>query len=142
MSGTFQPIQLREFKQAITEIPVEELESTKTQLSHSLKRLKDSNKLMQELLDKIENNALETEEEKFYNQDPGSDKKVYEDSIRENNVVIENQVARLELLNNEIIERGLVAPHELTPLPSYEKMQDYSEDNDIVDSNAPNSILI
>ncbi|CUM62940.1 uncharacterized protein PRCAT00000500001 [Priceomyces carsonii] len=100
------PISLEDFKVAIQDLTDDNLISVKSQLELSFRKLNESNeelnKEIQALNDILQSGSNGDEEELK------RDLEIYRDSIKENKVVIENQVARLSILQEQLKHRGLV----------------------------------
>lgn len=103
-------IDINDFKQAIDDLPDDSLTSLKSQLNNSLSKLAVTN---EELSKEIK--QLTAEEG---NRD---DVTLYAETILENEVVILNQKERLEVLEQELIKRGLSKPKDQKSIKSNER---------------------
>jgi len=100
MSAEAQPISPARFALAIQDLPVENLYSKAREISNSIAHLERSNKQLQEYSDSIRGDSTipdGTREE--------GDRECLE-AIKENEVVIERQKERIELLKREVESRG------------------------------------
>ncbi|ODV85351.1 hypothetical protein CANARDRAFT_17381 [[Candida] arabinofermentans NRRL YB-2248] len=152
MSELSRPISLSEFSLAIKDLSIDELKNIKKKLDISINRLEESNKLMSELLARVNkqqqssaDNDDDDDDDEFDTVDE-SDELIYKESIKSNEFVIENQINRIEKINEELSYRGddLITKKsdnndkEVTS----KNVNEYSLDNDIIDSTAPNSVFL
>lgn len=110
MSEYKQPISLVDFEIAIKDTSDNELLKIKNNLLVSIQRLKDSNKLMANLMNKELHNKQKNKiiiDDDEFNIPTDDDIKIYTDSINENNLVIENQSKRCGIINDELKIRNL-----------------------------------
>lgn len=92
MSGEYTPITLDEFKEAVKDIPDDVLVSLRDQFGTSLAKLTETNAY-------LENEIAGGAE--------ADDRKLYEETIAENEAVIKGQKAKLSCLETELKSRGL-----------------------------------
>ena len=100
MNSERRAISAAQFALAIQDLPVENIYSKASEIENSISHLERSNKLLQEYSDSIKNEAglpAETREE--------GDKDCL-DAIKENDIVIERQRQRIDLLRKEVGRRG------------------------------------
>jgi hypothetical protein len=101
MSAEARPISTAQFRQAIEDLPLENLYTKAAEIENSIAHLRNSNKQLQEYSDSIKNDATldgETKEEV-------GDKECLE-AIQENSAVIRRQEERVGLLREEVERRG------------------------------------
>jgi hypothetical protein len=101
MSAEARPISDAQFRQAIEDLPLENLYTKAAEIENSITHLRYSNKQLQEYSDSIKNDATldgETKEEV-------GDRECLE-AINENDVVIRRQEERVALLREEVERRG------------------------------------
>lgn len=94
MSTESRPIQIGQFQEALRDLSDENLEAVRIQLQVSLRKLRETNA---ELANEIESTTVL------------NDLKIYEETIDENEVVIENQTERLASLEEELAKRGVIS---------------------------------
>jgi hypothetical protein len=100
MSSEARPISSAEFSRAIEDLPIENLYTKASEIANSISHLERSNKQLQEYSDSIRNDMnidAATQAE--------GDKDCLE-AIRENEVVIQKQRDRVNLLKQEVERRG------------------------------------
>ncbi|EXJ94134.1 hypothetical protein A1O1_02527 [Capronia coronata CBS 617.96] len=100
MSAEAQPISAERFAFAIEDLPVENLYSKAQELSNSISHLERSNHQLQEYIDSIRSDTTLSESMR---QEGDRD---CAEAIQENNVVIERQKDRIQLLKREVERRG------------------------------------
>jgi hypothetical protein len=101
MSAEARPISTAQFRQAIEDLPLENLYTKAAEIENSITHLRNSNRQLQEYSDSIKNDATldgETKEEV-------GDKECLE-AIQENSAVIRRQEERVGLLREEVERRG------------------------------------
>lgn len=106
MSEYKRPISLVDFEIAIKDISDEELKLINKKLEVSIRRLQESNELMENLMDKEKRETLLNQDNEF-EIPTDEDIKIYKDSINENKNVIENQNSRCKLIADELQNRGI-----------------------------------
>ncbi|ANZ77189.1 BA75_03434T0 [Komagataella pastoris] len=143
MTTINRPVQIEEFVLAIRELPTESLDAIKSQLSTSVHRLNESNKLMESLLLKIRNkdkSASEIDElEDIVTEE--DDDKIYEESIRENEIVLKNQKERIDRIEQELLSRSTERKEDVPTASSSAKFE-LNTDNNGIESNAANSVFL
>ncbi|AOA63628.1 Ribosome associating protein [Komagataella phaffii CBS 7435] len=143
MTTINRPVQIEEFVLAIRELPNESLDAIRSQLSTSVHRLNESNKLMESLLLKIRNkdkSSSEIDELEDLNTEENDDQ-IYEESIRENEIVLKNQKERIERIEQELLSRSTERKEEL-PSASASAKFELNTDNNGIESNAANSVFL
>jgi hypothetical protein len=100
MSSEARPISSAEFSRAIEDLPIENLYTKASEIANSISHLERSNKQLQEYSDSIRNDmnidaATRAEGDKDCSE-----------AIRENEVVIQRQRDRVDLLKQEVERRG------------------------------------
>ncbi|KAL2433291.1 hypothetical protein ABEF95_004887 [Exophiala dermatitidis] len=100
MSSESQPISAERFALAIQDLPVENLYSKAKEISNSVSHLERSNQQLQEYIDSIRTDSTLPESTR-----QEGDKDCAE-AIQENNIVIERQKERIDLLKREVERRG------------------------------------
>lgn len=143
------PIQIEEFIISIQTLPLADLEKTRAQIASHLKRLSDSNSLMEALMkDEIDSakTPLVDNDDQFNDVD-GNATKIYTDSISENMVVIANQKSRIMAIDSEIRNRDNDdAPKIESSIPHLNKalLRDsaVTTDNDLIDTTSSNSMYM
>ncbi|KAI5959454.1 hypothetical protein KGF57_002092 [Candida theae] len=91
----FPTLTLEEFQNAIKDVSQFELESKKDQQRHFIFKLIETNN---ELLDELHADGISSE-----------DKKLYTETIDENKLSLLGQFGRVESINSELVERGLMS---------------------------------
>lgn len=100
MSAEARPISASQFAEAVQDLPVENLYSKAYEINNSIAHLRQSNKLLQEYSDSIRDDAS-------LNPTTRSEgDKDCLDAIKENELVIERQSERVQLLKAEVERRG------------------------------------
>ncbi|KAI0462605.1 hypothetical protein LJB42_004099 [Komagataella kurtzmanii] len=143
MTTINRPVLIEEFVLAIRELPNESLDAIRSQLSTSVHRLNESNKLMESLLLKIRNkdkSSSEIDELEDLNTEENDDQ-IYEESIRENEIVLKNQKERIERIEQELLSRSTERKEEL-PSASASAKSELNTDNNGIESNAANSVFL
>ncbi|EXJ55237.1 hypothetical protein A1O7_08163 [Cladophialophora yegresii CBS 114405] len=100
MSSESQPISAERFAFAIQDLPAENLYAKAQELENSIAHLERSNKTLQEYIDSIRSDTSLPESKREEGDKDCSD------AIQENQVVIERQKERIELLMREVERRG------------------------------------
>ncbi|KAJ4515579.1 hypothetical protein HRR83_004728 [Exophiala dermatitidis] len=100
MSSESQPISAERFALAIQDLPVENLYSKAKEISNSVSHLERSNQQLQEYINSIRTDTTLPESTR---QEGDRD---CAEAIQENNVVIERQKERIDLLKREVGRRG------------------------------------
>jgi predicted RNase H-like nuclease (RuvC/YqgF family) len=100
MSSESQPISAERFAFAIKDLPAENLYAKAQELENSIAHLERSNKTLQEYIDSIRSDTSLSESTR---QEGDKD---CSDAIQENQVVIERQKERIDLLKREVERRG------------------------------------
>jgi hypothetical protein len=108
MSSETRPITAAQFRMAIQDLPFENLYSKAREIQNSISHLSDSNKQLKEYSDSLrrEVNATEASRSSEGRQEMEEGDQDCLDAIRENDVVIERQRERVELLREEVERRG------------------------------------
>lgn len=101
MSSGARPIPSSQFALAIHDLPIENLYTKAKEIENSIEHLQKSNRQLQEYSDSIKNDATLPGEVK----EEVGDKECLE-AIRENEVVIDRQKERVEMLKQEVERRG------------------------------------
>lgn len=108
MSSETRPISPNSFAKAIEDLPLENIYSKAYEINNSVAQLEKSNKLLQEHSDSIKNDeTLDADKRAIGDVD-------CLEAIRDNEVVIERQHARVRLLKTEVERRGQLW-HEAEP---------------------------
>jgi hypothetical protein len=110
MSSESQPISAERFAEAIQDLPAENLYSKALELENSIAHLERSNKALQEYIDSIKADMSLPEETRMEGDQDCSD------AVQENQIVINRQRDRIDLLKREVERRG-GRWHEADPLP-------------------------
>ncbi|CDK26053.1 unnamed protein product [Kuraishia capsulata CBS 1993] len=145
MSAALKPIHIDEFKIVIKSITDAEIALLGKQIHNSIDRLERSNFIMQALLQKAKGQEVKEafdEEEFDTGEQDEEDLKVYSDSIRENEIVLDNLHKRVEALDDESLNRDITPPTKPPNVKPALKKVEVDADNDIIDSNAPNSVFL
>lgn len=100
MSAESQPISTERFALAIQDLPAENIYSKAQEIANSIAHLERSNKQLQEYVDSIRADTSLPES----TREEGD--KDCSEAIQENQVVIERQQERIELLKREVERRG------------------------------------
>lgn len=111
--GMKTPVKIREFEVAIREMSNDELNSIRFEIENSLQHLKRSNARLQAYIDKIEGKEHQHEDNELLNDlttdeldnIDHADLQLFSDSLKENNIILENQQQRLDALDQENIFR-------------------------------------
>lgn len=143
MSEYKQAISLVDFQLAIKDSGDEQLQTILEKLITSISRLEESNQLMRKLMnkeqkEKKEGSGSEGEEDEF-NPVTDDDIKIYKESIKENEFVIQNQQDRCRIIEEELGIRNLPVVKSFTDVkksssvdyPSFDTGIPISTDNDI-----------
>lgn len=93
MSQHTKPIELADFKLALTDLTDTNLLSLQKQLNNSISKLQESNEYLANEIKQVDGNE--------------EDIKLYRETIDENKQVILNQVGRLEAIDAELVSRGM-----------------------------------
>ncbi|GMF00477.1 unnamed protein product [Ambrosiozyma monospora] len=169
MSDAKGPISISEFKLAIKDLSDGELKTIKQRLTVSIQRLNDSNKLMGKLLKKqlskiakenyddevngdskvnvqtgdAVNEDGDDDDDDYENVSDG-DVQLFKESIGENEKVIYNQVQRIEAIDEELTNRFVpISNVSASNGKTTSKVETTTTtDNDVIDSTAPNSIIL
>lgn len=145
MSEYKQAISLVDFELAIRDSSDEQLSFILGKLETSIARLEDSNELMEKLMNKEQKqragSGSEEDEDDEFDPVTNDDVKIYVESIRENKLVIENQISRCKIIEDELNNRNLpVSSNNFTDIkksvnvseyPSFDNGIPISTDNDI-----------
>ncbi|QLQ78005.1 hypothetical protein HG537_0A02520 [Torulaspora globosa] len=106
--GIRRPVQIEEFKTAISDMSTEELAHLKQEIENSILHLNRSNARLNKYVAKLEGKAKAEEEddddEELQNIEEG-DLQLYHDSLRENEILLKNYNERLEALHQENVYR-------------------------------------
>lgn len=166
MSEYKKPISIVDFQLAIKDLSDGELKTIKQKLETSLFRLKESNELMEKLMKgEITSSSSAS---KSNTQDGGNDTgngndndddvdefdemeinqndiNLFKESISENETVINNQQERIKSIDNELSYRTPLN-YSNASVDSTKKANSSSNDvncdNDIIDSTAPNNVIM
>lgn len=108
--GIRRPVQIEEFKTAISDMSTEELAHLKQEIENSISHLNRSNARLNKYVAKLEGKAKAVEEEdeddeELQNIEEG-DLQLYHDSLRENEILLKNYNERLEALHQENVYRA------------------------------------
>lgn len=107
--GIKRPVQIEEFKTAISGLSSEELAHIKREIENSISHLNRSNARLNKYIAKLEgrHKAEEGDEddEELQNVEEG-DLQLYQDSLRENEILLRNYDERLEALHQENVYRS------------------------------------
>lgn len=99
------PINLKEFKTAITDVSDQEIESVKAGLLNSIDRLLDTNLELANEITKVRSKLTQLKPEEGHD-DLRDDLLLFMDTIKENNHVVVEQVDRVKAANSEMVARG------------------------------------
>lgn len=142
-SGMARPVDVSSFKVAISDMGDEELGRIKQELENSVKHLQRSNGRLRNYIKKLQGEDVDMEGEELDRSLGTGDIELFQESIRENELVLENFEERLEALNNELAYRSQPAKKQST----YDSMEERKPsaldmDNSKIDVAAPNSIYL
>ncbi|EDO17532.1 hypothetical protein Kpol_534p11 [Vanderwaltozyma polyspora DSM 70294] len=106
-SGVRRPIIIEEFRTAIRDMGTDELNTIRAEIENSVRHLERSNKRLEMYVAKLMGEPHEVDNE-YLDENENinmDDLKLFQESIRENNIVLSNHRDRLEALNQETIYR-------------------------------------
>lgn len=101
-AGYNKPIKLEDFKLAIHDMTVSELNQVKHEIQNSRRHLVTSNSFLEKYIMTLKGEKDEIEGEKLEELDE-DDIKLFEDSIRDNEHILENYDARLAAVDEEVM---------------------------------------
>ncbi|VEU20949.1 DEKNAAC101838 [Brettanomyces naardenensis] len=152
MSDIQRPIEINDFSVAIRDLTNEQLNTVKRRLTNSVAKLEQSNGLMTDLMnndiEKANRDSLgddDDDTDNGYEKVTDDDAKLYKDSIRGNEKVIDNQKLRVVAIDLELESRGSAVSEKDLDIPASTGpiiSTVISTDNDIVDATAPNSVIL
>ncbi|GAV55013.1 hypothetical protein ZYGR_0AS03360 [Zygosaccharomyces rouxii] len=107
--GIRRPIQIDEFKTAIGEMSSDELARIRNEIGNSIRHLERSNSRLEKYIAKIEGKPKESSEvdssDELESIEDG-DLQLYQESLRENQMVLSNYNERIEALDQENLYRS------------------------------------
>lgn len=155
MSAIKRPVQIEEFIVTLREVQDSELYGIKEQLNKSIGKLFKTNNKLTKLINKEELNSESDDSDDELNELDTNDEQLFKEIITENEIVAKNQQERIEAIDNELTHRGLpvqengvtkISNSKTDQVPDAEKVKEKSRihdtDNDVVETNAPNSIFL
>ncbi|QLG72453.1 hypothetical protein HG535_0D01610 [Zygotorulaspora mrakii] len=108
--GIRRPVQIEEFKTAIGEMTKEELTRLEQEIENSISHLNRSNSRLQRYIAKLQGTHAGGDEEESEELDmekvEDGDLQLYQESLRENDILLKNSVERLEALRQEDLYRS------------------------------------
>ncbi|AQZ15004.1 TMA17 (YDL110C) [Zygosaccharomyces parabailii] len=107
--GIRRPVQIEEFKTAIGNMPSDELARIRHEIENSVKHLNRSNSRLMKYVAKIEGRVRDSpdlESSDDLESFEEGDLQLYQDSLRENEVVLKNYQERIEALDQENMYRS------------------------------------
>lgn len=145
-SGMKRPVDVANFKIAIRDMGDDELGRVKQEVENSIRHLTRSNERLHRYIKKLQGHAVELEDGGEMDENLGSDDiELFQESIRENELVLDNSRERLEALHDELAYRKAQHPDgKSNPEDSLaeRKLSAIDMDNTNVDVAAPNSIYL
>lgn len=147
VGGIRRPIQIEEFKTAISGMSDMELAQIKTEIENSINHLQRSNARLGKYIAKLEgaDDRLEADDSDDLENIDSGDLALYKDSVRENEIVLNNYNERVDALEQETVYRKTghgKSKHEVEAKDNTNKGPDVDMDNSNVDVVTPNSIFI
>lgn len=109
--GIRRPVQIEEFKTAISDMTSAELSQLKHEIENSISHLNRSNGRLNKYIAKLEGKARphdeedDEDDEELQNIEEG-DLQLYRDSLHENEILLKNYDERLEALHQESLYRA------------------------------------
>ncbi|CAI4311763.1 BFP_1a_G0007690.mRNA.1.CDS.1 [Saccharomyces cerevisiae] len=145
--GIRRPIQIEEFKTAISGMSDMELAQIKTEIENSINHLQRSNARLGKYIAKLEgaDDRLEADDSDDLENIDSGDLALCKDSVRENEIVLNNYNERVDALEQETVYRKTghgKSKHEVEAKDNTNKGPDVDMDNSNVDVVTPNSIFI
>lgn len=143
-------MEITEFKAVIKDLPDGQLNKIRSELENSMKHLDRSNLRLKKYIAKIEGKRESTpdgvDEEELDKVD-ANDLQLFQDSYRENEIVLRNHYERLEALDLEASYRDRGARSGTTASTSDQHdttatTTSFDTDNTNGDTNAPNSVYL
>ncbi|GAV50106.1 hypothetical protein ZYGR_0S02400 [Zygosaccharomyces rouxii] len=107
--GIRRPIQIEEFKTAIGDMPSDELARIRNEIGNSIRHLERSNARLEKYIAKIEGrpkNSPEVDSGDELESIEEGDLQLYQESLRENQTVLNNYNERIEALDQENLYRS------------------------------------
>ncbi|KAL3228938.1 Translation machinery-associated protein 17 [Nakaseomyces bracarensis] len=142
-SGMKRPVDVASFKVAISDMGSDELNRIKHELENSIRHLSRSNERLHNYIKKLKGEDVEIDGEEMDEGLGSDDIELFQDSIRENELVLENSQERLEALEDELSYRSQPTTKEATYDSLGERKPSAIDmDNSKVDVAAPNSIYL
>lgn len=146
------PVELQDFEVSLKDVADEQLYQLKDELSTKLQKLQKTNNKLTKLINKERIELSEGESEDEFEPIDQNDETLFNNIIKENNIVSRNQAERIDLLDRELSSRGLPL-HKGEPVHEHAKIAKkdnpdekvettLNTDNTNGDVNAPNSILL
>ena len=147
VGGIRRPIQIEEFKTAISGMSDMELAQIKTEIENSINHLQRSTARLGKYIAKLEgaDDRLEADDSDDLENIDSGDLALYKDSVRENEIVLNNYNERVDALEQETVYRKTghgKSKHEVEAKDNTNKGPDVDMDNSNVDVVTPNSIFI
>lgn len=145
------PIQIAEFKTAIRDLPQDQLSKIRQELQNSIKHLDRSNARLTKYIARIQGKKpesnVELEGESDEDTIDANDLQLYQDSLRENEIVLRNHYARLDALDQEEAYRSSGSTSASESEASRGSavaaaISGIDTDNTQGDANAPNSVFL
>ncbi|SCU90614.1 LAMI_0E02850g1_1 [Lachancea mirantina] len=147
------PIEITDFKEVIRDLPDSQLQQIRAELTNSISHLDRSNSRLRKYIAKIEGKREDTPdgvEEDELDKIDENDLQLYQDSHRENEIVMRNYNERLDALDQEEAYRGGhvktkdIGASPQTGIASQKKPRapSFDTDNTNGDTNAPNSVYL
>lgn len=142
-SGMKRPVDVESFQVAIRDMGSDELSRIKQELENSIRHLNRSNARLQNYIKKLQGEDVDLEGEQMDEGLGSDDIELFHESIRENELVLENSEERLEALNNELAYRTQPSKKQ----DNYDSLAERKPsaidmDNSKVDVAAPNSVYL
>ncbi|SCU81914.1 LADA_0C01816g1_1 [Lachancea dasiensis] len=142
------PVEITEFTEVISDLPDEQLAKIRSELENSLRHLDRSNLRLKKYIAKIEGKREDTpdgvDQEELDKVD-ANDLQLFEDSYRENEIVLKNHYERLEALDQEESYRASGSKQPSTAEAQKKAKQraaSFDTDNTNGDANAVNSVYL
>lgn len=145
--GIRRPIQIEEFKTAISGMSDMELAQIKKEIENSINHLQRSSARLGKYIAKLEGDEerLDADDSDDLENIDSGDLALYKDSVRENDIVLNNYNERVDALEQETVYRKTgrgKSKHEADAKDKTSKGTDVDMDNTNVDVVTPNSIFI
>lgn len=103
--GIRRPVQIEEFKTAISDMSSEELTGLKQEIQNSITHLDRSNARLNKYIARLEGSTKEEDESEELENIEDGDLQLYKESLRENEILLKNYDERLEALHQESLYR-------------------------------------